>query len=446
MSSFESFKLFKDAKTDILTEICLSWRFSLTMNASHTLSPVLARRLAIMRQRLAGPRLVADSNGIMDIMRDIGYVQIDPMRVVERSHLLVLWSRLGPYDLTHLDKLLWKEKLLFEDWAQATSIVLTEDYPIFKALKSTFAAGNQPWAHRVRNWMEKNKKFHQYILTQLRSKGPMASLDFEDKSVEDWHSTGWTAGRNVDMMLLFLWAQGEIMVARRVKGRKVWDLTEHHLPDWASQERLSDREVFSRVAQKSLRALGVARGTHVKQHYIRRCCKDIDAVLAELEAHGSISRVEIRKDRRVWRGSWFVHATDLPLLDRLAAGEWEPRTTLLSPFDNLIRDRKRTEQLFDFKFRFEVYLPKNKRKYGCYVMPILHGDRFIGRIDPVMDRKQKQLTIEAVYAQPDASVTKETGLSVASAIRDLGAFLGTEKIIYSSRVPSGWKSVLREEE
>ena len=413
------------------------------MNTTHTLTPTLARRLAVMRQRLAGPRPSADSNGIMDIMHDLGYIQIDPMKVVERSHLLVLWSRLGPYNLTHLDELLWKERQLFEDWAQATSIVLTEDYPIFKALKRTFAAGDQPWAQRVRKWIEKNKKFRHYIITQLHNKGPMASEDFEDKSVEGWRSTGWTAGRNVSMMLLFLWAQGEIMVARRVKGRKVWDLTEHHLPNWTRRERLPDREVFSRVAQKSLRALGVARTTHIKQHYIRRCCKDIDAVLAELEAQGSISRVEIREDKQVWRGPWFVHADDLPLLDRLAAGEWEPRTTLLSPFDNLICDRKRTEQLFNFHFRFEVYFPKAKRKYGCYVMPILHGDRFIGRIDPVMDRKKKRLTINAVYAQHDAPVTKETGQAVASIIRELGAFLGADEIAYGHRVPSGWKSELR---
>jgi len=413
------------------------------MNTIHTLTPTLARRLAVMRQRLAGPRPAADSNGIMDIMRDLGYVQIDPIRVVERSHLLVLWSRFGLYSLARLDELLWKERQLFEDWAQATSIVLTEDYPIFKALKRTFAAGDQPWVQRVRNWMEKNKKFRHYILTKLHNKGPMASEGFEDKSIEGWRSTGWTAGRNVDMMLLFLWAQGEIMVARRVKGRKVWDLVEHHLPDWTRREWLPDREVFSRMAQKSLRALGVARATHVKQHYIRRCCKDIDVVLAELEAQGSVSRVEIREDKQVWRGPWFVHANDLPLLDRLTAGEWEPRTTLLSPFDNLICDRKRTEQLFNFHFRFEVYFPKAKRKYGCYVMPILHGDRFIGRIDPVMDRKKKRLTINAVYAQHDAPVTKETGQEVASIIRELGAFLGAEEIIYGHRVPSGWKSELR---
>ncbi len=412
------------------------------MNTIRTLSPTLARRLAIIRQHLAGPRPPANSSGIMDVMYDLGYVQIDPVRVVERSHLLVLWSRLGPFDLAHIDKSLWKERKLFEDWAQATSIVLTEDYPIFKALKRTFATGDQPWAQRVRDWMEKNKKFSHYILAQLRKKGPMLSEDFGDKSVEDWRSTGWTAGRNVDMMLLFLWAQGEIMVVRRVKGRKLWNLTEQHLPDWTPQEQLSDREVFLRVAQKSLWSLGVARTTHIKQHYIRRCCRDIDDVLSELEAKGSVSRVEIREGKRVWRGSWFVCADDLPLLDRLVAGEWEPRTTLLSPFDNLIVDRKRTEQLFDFKFRFELYVPKAKRQYGCYVMPILHGDRLIGRIDPEMDRRKEVLKVNAVYAESDAPVTEKTGKMVADAINELGSFLGAKEVVYGKKIPTRWKSQL----
>jgi len=395
-----------------------------------------------MRQRLAGPRPPADSNGIMDVMRDLGYVQFDPMRVVEQSHLLVLWSRLGQYDPAHLDMLLWKERRLFEDWAQANSIVLTEDYPIFIALKRSFATGNQPWAQRIRTWMEKNKKLRRYILAQLRRKGPMLSHHFEDKSVEDWRSTGWTAGRNVDMMLSFLWAQGKIMIAGRTGGRKLWNLTERHLPEWTPRERLSDREFSRRAAQKSLRALGVARATHIKQHYIRNCYPDLDDVLAELEGEDRIMRVEIREDGRAWRGPWYIHVDDQLLLDRLTGGEWEPRTTLLSPFDNLICDRRRTEQLFNFHFRLEVYVPKPKRKYGCYVLPILQGDHFIGRIDPVMDRKQKRLTINAVYAEPEASKSKETARAVASAIEELGAFIGAEEIFYGGRVPVGWKSVL----
>jgi len=413
------------------------------VNTVYTLSPTLARRLVIMRQRLAGPRPPADSNGIMDVIRNLGYVQLDPMRIVAQSHLLVLWSRLGQYDPTHLDMLLWKERRLFQDWAQATSIVLTENYPIFSALKRSFAKGNKPWAQRIRSWVEKNKKLRRHILTQLRRKGPLPLDSFEDKSVEDWRSTGWTAGRNVGMMLTILWAQGKIMIAGRTSGRKLWDLTERLLPEWTPRERLSDREVSRRAAQKSLRALGVARATHIKQHYIRNCYLDLDDVLGELEVKDRITRVEIREGKRAWRGPWYIHADDQPLLDRLTAGKWEPRTTLLSPFDNMICDRRRTEQLFNFHFRLEVYVPKPKRKYGCYVMPILHGDRFIGRIDPVMDRKQRRLTINAIYAEPNAPKSKETARAIARAIEELGTFLGAKEIFYGRRVPAAWKSVLR---
>jgi len=410
-----------------------------------TISQTLARRLALMRQHLAGPRLPPDSSGIMAVMRDLGYMQLDPMRVVAPSHLLTLWSRLGQYDPTHLDVLMWKERRLFQDWAQGSSIVLTEDYPIFSALKRSFATGNSPRAQKIRNWIKKNKRLRGYILSQFRSKGrPLPSHYFEDKSVEDWRSTGWSAGRNVGMMLTILWAQGKIMIAGRNNHEKLWDLTERFLPEWASQERLSDREVFRSIAQKSLRALGVARSIHIKQNYIRGCILDLDDVLAELETEDRIMKVEIKEeDKQARRGPWYIHADNLPLLDRLTADDWEPRTTLLSPFDNLICDRRRTEELFNFHFRFEVYVPKHKRQYGCYVMPILHEDRFIGRIDPTMDRARGRLIINAVYAEHDAPMTKETGRMIADSVEQLGAFLKAKEIMYNQHLPAGWKSALR---
>jgi uncharacterized protein YcaQ len=131
------------------------------------------------------------------------------------------------------------------------------------------------------------------------------------------------------------------------------------------------------------------------------------------------------------------------LLDRLEAGDWSPRTTLLSPFDNLICDRARTEKLFNFNFRIEIYVPKAKRQYGYYVLPILHGDKLIGRIDPMMNRKQKQLLINAVYAEPDAPMTRETAKAVSGAIDDLAKFLGAKEIIFTERVPDGWRKVLK---
>jgi len=406
---------------------------------TRVISSMIARRLAVTRQRLAGPLPHASSKGIMDVMADLRYLQIDPMRIVAPSHLLVLWSRLGCYDPSLLDRLLWKERRLFEDWAQATSIVLTEDYPIFSALKQKFAEGESSWAKKIRNWMEKNKSFSDYILGQLAQEGPLLSNRFEDRAVEDWASTGWTAERNVDMMLFFLKAQGKIMTSGRSGNQRSWDLTEHFLPKWVSKEKLSQREVARRVTQSSLRALGVATAGQIRKHFVRGCYYELDRVLAELEAEKRIFRVEIHEGENFWPSSWYVHSEDAPLLNSLEKGFWEPRTTLLSPFDNLISDRQRDEQVFGFSFRFEVYVPQSKRKYGCYVMPILHGDRFIGRIDPVMNRKTKQLMINAVFAETDTPSSNKAALAVSEAIEQLGIFLRAKEVCYSSRTPAAWK-------
>jgi uncharacterized protein len=410
------------------------------MDAVRSITPALARRIAVTRQRLAGPCLPSNSDGIMKVMRDLGWIQIDPMTTVTRSHLLVLWSRLGQYDPAHLSKLLWEERRLFEDWAHGASIVLMEDYPIFSSLKRTFATGQSSWAKRVHAWLKKNQRLRRRILIEIRRNGPLPTRHFEDESAREWHSTGWTAGRNVDQMLYILWAQGKIMVAGRTNGQKLWDLTERCLPKWAPRERLSDRELTSRAVQRSLHALGVARASHIKQHFIRGSYPKLAEVLAELEADGRITRVNIQEDGKAWPDPWYIYTDDLPLLDRLE--EWKPRTTLLSPFDNLVSDRQRTEQLFGFKFRVEIYVPKHKRQHGYYVMPILHGDRLIGRIDPVMDRTRQRLTINAVYAEPYAPTTTETARQIAQAINELGSFLGAREIVYGRRVPAGWRSVL----
>jgi uncharacterized protein YcaQ len=143
--------------------------------------------------------------------------------------------------------------------------MLTEDYSIFNALKQGFAAGNSSWARKIRDWMEKNKGFSAYTLEQLRRRGPLLSNEFEDKASENWKSTGWTARRNIEMMLFFLKAQGKIMLAGHVGNQRLWDLTEHFLPGSVSREKLSAHEVARRAAQLSLRGLGVAIASHIQQ-------------------------------------------------------------------------------------------------------------------------------------------------------------------------------------
>ena len=381
----------------------------------------------------------------MDVARALGCLQLDPISVVAKSHLLVLWSRLGPYALEDLDTLLWRERRLFEYWAHMASIVLTEDYPIHQLLMRQYPHGGRRTGYRKRTatWFEENRALRRHVLTRLRREGPLRLRDFEDRAVTGWQSSGWTVDRNVDRMLDILWTQGRIMVVGRDGIQKIWDLAERWLPEWTPRERISEREVVRRSAQRSLRALGVARERDIARHFTVWRYPGLRDVLAELEKRKVIERVRIIGDDVGWPGSWFVHSDDLPLLEALEAGQWEPRTTLLSPFDNLIIDRDRTELMHGFRFRMEIYVPKEKRQYGYYVLPILHGDRLIGRVDPLMDRRTRRLIVNRVHAEPGVTTTSTSGTAVANVVEDLARFLGANEIQYGSDVPSRWRRALR---
>ena len=394
--------------------------------------------MAVSRQGLAGPRPKADQDGILALVRQLGCLQLDPTNVVAPSHRLVLWSRLGNYDRAALEALQWETRRLFEYWAHAASIVLTEDYPIHRRFMRAWSRGETPWSARFHPWVEVNASLRRHILSELRRRGPLPAAAFEDRSTRAWQSSGWTAGRNVDRMLAYLWMSGAIVVARREAGRRWWDLAAHWLPDWTPAARLSEKEMVREAAQRSLRALGVARSIHIQQHFISGRYPGLDEVLDELQRSGEILPVQVKAGDETWPGSWYVHAKDLPLLDELEGGVWQPRTTLLSPFDNLIRDRVRTRTMFGFDYGIEIYVPAARRKYGYYVLPILHGDRLIGRIDAALDRKQQNLDLRAVYAE-NSRASPADGAATTSAIAELGRFLGAKTITRPGAIPPTWK-------
>ena len=405
------------------------------------ISRTVARRLAIVAQGLAGPRPRADTEGIMNVIDLLGCLQLDPINIVARSHLLVLWSRLGPYDQGLLDLLLWQERRLFEYWAHAASIVLTQDYPIHQMRMRSYGKGSDSWSQQVSAWMQQNETLRVSILSALQQRGPLRSRDFEDPVQVAWRSSGWTDGRTVGRMLDFLWAQGHILVSKRVGAHKWWDLADRCLPpSWIVQEPLAEHEVVCAATQKALRSLGVATPRDITEHFTRNRYPGLSEVLSELEANERVMRVRVQEQGKELVGPWFVHVDLLPVLERLEQQAWEPRTTLLSPFDNLICDRKRTARLFDFHYQSEIYTSKDKRRFGYYVMPILSGDQLIGRIDPTFDRSRKQLLINAVHTEP-AAITAETGQAIAAAIEELAAFLGATMISYSHQLPEGWKQI-----
>lgn len=419
-----------------------------------TISPTTARRLAVTRQHLADAERDPSAQGILNIVRDLGCLQLDPISTVARSHTLVTFSRVGPYDPAHLDALIYRERQLFEYWAHAASLVLTEEYPIHAVRMRTYAKTDDPWHRRIAEWIAGNRSLRDYILREIKRRGPLPSRYFSEQghAPKSWVSSGWTNDRNVSRMLDFMWMQGRIMVARREGLQKWWDLSERVLPEWTPRVRLSEREVVKRAAQKSLRALGVGTARHIEWHYISGRYPGLPGVLEELEREGKIRRLEIGEKARAWKGTWYVHVEDMARVEQLEAshgeatkdGDWTPRTVLLSPFDNLIRDRARTKLMWDFDYKIEIYTPQHKRKFGYYVLPILYGDRLIGRVDPGMDRARGALKIHAVHAEPGAPMDRKTARAVRGAIEELAQFLGAAQIEYSGeRVPAGWARDLK---
>jgi uncharacterized protein len=408
--------------------------------AELAVTPQEVRRLAIEKQGLSGSRAAATRKGMMATMRAIRCLQLDPIQVVARSPLLVLWSRLGPYNPGLLDGLLWDERVLFEYWAHMASVVLTEDYPLFYwAMQRQL----EQWRPRTRQWLAANEPLRRHIRERLSAEGPLSARDFDhDLDVEEWQSNGWTTYRAVNQMLDCMWMEGEVMVAGRNGQTRLWHLAEIHLDGQLPAEVVDEAEADARAVSLALQALGVARVPHIRYHFMRGAYADLAGALARLQQRGEVMTVTVQEDGESWRGPWYMHRDDLPRLERLRAGQWAPRTELLSPFDNLICDRKRMEELFGFDYRMEIYVPKEKRVYGYYVLPILHGDRFAGRLDPRLDRTEERLHVNAVYAEPEAP--ESAGPEIEEAVQRLARFTGAREVVYDrQRLPAVWRGALK---
>jgi uncharacterized protein YcaQ len=242
-------------------------------------------------------------------------------------------------------------------------------------------------------------------------------------------------------MMFHLFLRGEVMVVGRQGKQKLYGLSENFLPSWVSKKELSADEVEYLSAQRSLRALGIANSAEISWHFFRNRYPNLKGTMKQLVADEKIIPVDIT-DGPVGKGERYIHSKDITLLNELDSNKWVPRVSLLSPFDNLFCDRARTKLLFNFDYTIEIYTPPSKRKFGYYVLPILYGDKFIGRLDPFMDRKNGKLIIKAVHAEPHAPRDKETSREIRDSVKQLSEFLGAKEVVYSRKVPKYWQSHL----
>lgn len=396
------------------------------MPALRQIEPLHVRRLAICKQHLdaqARPPM-------LDLIRDLGCLQLDPISKLARTHQIVLWSRLGNYQEMELERLRWQDRALFEYWAHCASLVLTEDYPIHEVLMR--AEQENP---RTNEFIH-NHQLHSlrdHILQRIRDEGPLSPADIEHDQFTGETFNGWRNGRAVNRLMEQMWFMGELMVAARKGNQRRWQITELFLPDWTPREKLSPEEASRRSLIRSIRALGVAKGkAQINYHFTRGRYWHYAQAVKSLISAGQIEQVSVTG----MPGDWYIHTDDLALLERIERGDWHPRTTLLSPFDNLICDRGRTETLWNFRYRIEIYTPQHKREFGYYVLPILHGDRLIGRMDMEFLKKEKCLHVISTYAEADAP--PDAIHAIDGAVADLSTFLGAREIRYGKTVPAVW--------
>lgn len=408
-----------------------------------------ARRLALQKQLLDGSVLdrgaSTDKQAILQVMAHLRCIQIDPIRAVERTELLVLWSRIGSFHPGDLHELLFRDKVLFEDWAHCASIVHMEDYPLFLYGKRVFAEQVRQKRVRMQAWLTDNQALLQSMRTQLQQRGPLATSDFVvDVPHVPWQSSGWSSGRSIPRILDHLFACGEVMVADRQGNRKVWDLVTRFLPCTANRQEL-DAWTVSRIGlQYAIQALGVATPTQIRNHFMRRAYPHAQQVLSDLAREGMLQPVRIlpANGAEALPGTWYVHQDDVPQLTALTQRDVAGRTVLLSPFDNLICDRARTRLLFDFDYTMEIYVPVRKRQYGYYVLPILTEDGFLGRMDTRMDRKTDSFQLQALYLESGRTDDLHKVPALAATIQDLARFLGARNIKLGRRMPVAWRQAL----
>ena len=349
-----------------------------------------ARQIAVRAQLLDAWR----PDSLVSMVDHLTLVQIDPTTAVVRSADLVAWSRLGDeYDPSDLVFALETERSLTE---HVSFIRTMDDIGIHLSVADE-------WVHRsTQSWIEANTRYRQQILDQLRDEGPVAASALPNDPEVPYASTGWNDDKNANRMLEVLCLRGEVAVAGREGRSRVWDLAERVYPadllrpDPAQARRLRD--------EKRLASLGIARVKPLRS-------PGEPSPLGELGVEARVDGVP---------GTWRVDP------DALAAAEepFEGRCAFLSPFDRLVYDRDRALDLFDFEYVLEMYKPAAQRRWGYFALPILHGDRLVGKLDAKADRKSGVLRVNAVHE--DLPWEPETGEAVDAHLESLAGWLGLE--------------------
>ena len=388
------------------------------------------RKALISAQGLDSPPTApAKKRDVTAAIQRMGYLQIDTIQAVRRSQHLVLWSRLGDYDPAWLDEV-HREGQLFEYYAHALCYIPIEDFSIFRGrILSDPRTGNN-W----KKWGDRYPDIISHVRSVVAEKGPVSSADFESETI----STGWGDVKQEKLALQRMFAAGELMVPFRENFRRYFDLRERVLPDWDDADTLDAPAALEELVIRAVKALGVAYEDWIAPYY-QLLKTGLGEILANLVKSGRILKGEVEG----WDKPAYVHLDQLPLVTACAQDDVEPsHTTFLSPFDPLVSDRERTKVLFDFDYRLEAYTPAKDRQYGYFCLPILHGGRLVGRLDPKAHRKAKGMEIKKIILEPWVVLDKDLVEALRKTLIEFTAWHGMCDLQITATHPAELREVL----
>ncbi len=391
-----------------------------TLPPELVISKAQARRYLVAYHRLAPPRKLAGKAGALEYVRQVNCIQYDPINIVGQNPHLVLQSRVRNYKPYMLDELLYADRSLVDGFDKVMSIYPTEDWPFFSGYRARMGQ-----RYRQASSTQKATKLLDWVRTEVKTRGPISSLELEDDTKMDWWLANSARAARIALDILFY--SGELVVHHRVGTRRYFEYSHRMLnkkllakaDPHANIEAYRDWHVMRRVE-----SLGMARPVG-NDHWVGVNRQgSLQPSFARLLGREQIARVGVEGVP----GEFYVPRAQLAAL-QAPARKGKAQAAFIAPLDNFLWDRTLIEHVFDFFYRWEVYVPEPKRQYGYYVLPVLYGDQLIARLDPGFVRDSKTFTIKNWWWQPGAPRKDEAALgALAECVRQFANYLGAQAV------------------
>jgi uncharacterized protein YcaQ len=368
-----------------------------------------AKHLALSSQLLLNEHQVKSQKDLLKIIDQLGYIQIDTISIVERAHKHVLWTRFPGYKNALLDELIDKDRKVFEFWDHAASYIPMEHFRFSLPRKKRYKA-------RYKDWAAENRKLLKHILDRIRAEGALMSREFKDETKRG----PWWDWKPAKDALEYLFHSGDLMVWSRRSFQKVYDLTERVLPANTDTSYPTDAEISEHLILKAIKANGPASQkemTYLRHHNDKTTRK----VLQKLIDDKKIIPVQVN-------GADEQYYTTKSKLRELNGAKKNKHIHILSPFDNMVIQRKRMTTLFDFDYVIECYVPAPKRKYGYFCLPVIYGDKFIGRLDAKADRQSGVLRVINFFPEKGVKMTGKMKTLFVKKLMELAKFSGCDEV------------------